>query len=725
MPTTFLEIALPTPAGDRFDYAVPEHIHHNQLKPGNRVLAPFGRRQLVGIILTVKTASPHACKPIITLLDTEPVFTDDLYKLCLWAADYYHYPLGQVFSTALPHYLRQEKLNTPIGETCYQLSVAGEHVSLTELKRSPKQAKLIATLKQHPDGIKQSRLAELDVTAQTLKSMLAKSWLDCHTVALLPTTNNHPASGPALNEEQQHAVNLINAAKIFSVFLINGVTGSGKTEVYIRVIQEKLKQGYQVLLLVPEIGLTPQTISRLTSRFSEPIIAMHSGLNDTERFQAWSLAQTAEVKIIIGTRSAIFTPFKNLGLIIIDEEHDSSYKQQDNFRYHARDLAAMRAKFLGIPLVLGSATPSIESFYNCSQGKFTEIKLQQRAGNAIPPLFKLIDLRNKKMDQGLSEPLIQLIKKHLAQNNQVLIFLNRRGYAPTLLCHDCGFIAHCKRCDTHLILHKQQHALRCHHCGHSEKMPTLCPQCNSESLIPVGQGTQRLETALQQYFPDTDIIRIDRDNTRRKNSLNQILEKIEKGEHQLLIGTQMLAKGHHFPNVTLVAMIDVDGGLFSADFRATERLGQLITQVAGRSGRSDKPGEVAIQTHHPDHPLLTLLLRQDYDTFLQTLLAERQETELPPFSHLAIFRAQANTLKKAMDFLQDIKLLFKKSATLGCFGPTPAVLAKIAGQYRAELLIQSTSRTMLHQELNRIEEKIPALASAKTIRWVLEIDPVE
>lgn len=723
MPTVFLEIALPTPVRRYFDYLAPDDINTAILKVGMRILVPFGRRTLIGILINVKDSSPYPCKPILKILDDEPVLTDDLYKLCAWAAEYYHYPLGQVFSAALPHYLRQEKIMAQSGEPCYQLSEAGQAISLTELKRSPNQAKLIAYLKQHPDGIKKSQLSDLGVTPQTIKSMLHKTWLSSSTVTSPPEKNNNPSEEPPLNEEQSQAVNTLNASDDFSVSLINGVTGSGKTEVYIRVIKEKLKQHKQILVLVPEIGLTPQTISRFANRFEEPTLAIHSNLNDTERFQAWSLAKTGEVRIIIGTRSAIFTPFQALGLIIIDEEHDASYKQQDNFRYHARDLAAMRAKFLNIPLVLGSATPSIESFYNCMQKRYREITLRYRAGGATPPTFNLIDLRNKKMDQGLSEPLIQLIKKHLDQKNQVLIFLNRRGFAPTLLCHDCGFISHCKRCDTHLILHKAQKELRCHHCQHTEKAPTVCPTCASESLIPVGQGTQRLETALTQHFPNTDIIRIDRDNTRRKNSLHQILDNIEKGEHQLLIGTQMLAKGHHFPNVTLVAMIDVDGGLFSADFRATERLGQLITQVAGRSGRGDKPGEVAIQTHYPDHPLLNLLLQNNYDHFLETLLEERKDTQLPPFSYLAIVRAQANTLKKSIDFLQEVKALFSK--TVSCFGPTPALLAKLGGQYRAELLIQSHSRTVLHQELHHIQEKIVSLPSTKTVRWVLDVDPIE
>lgn len=717
----YLEIAVPTPVYGCFDYLAPKNIN---LEPGIRVLVPFGRRKLIGIIVKTKEQSdfPH-CKPVIKCLDDQPVLSPHLMQLCQFAAEYYHYPLGQVLQTALPTYLRGEKANTPITENCYHLSELGTKIHLSDLKRSPKQAKCIARLKQAPEGIKHSELKQLEISTQTLTAMQKKGWLEIKALPNFPKKHHSATKGPALNAEQTAAIATFTASKQFSVFLLNGVTGSGKTEVYIQAMQAIIKSGKQVLILVPEIGLTPQTIKRFDSRFSETTVALHSGLNDTERFNAWTHAKTGAANIIIGTRSAVFTPFKNLGLIIIDEEHDSSYKQQDNFRYHARDLSIMRAKFLDIPLILGSATPSLESYYNGQTKRFQEITLTKRAGNAIPPHLGVIDLRNKKINQGLSEPLIQTIKKHLNQKNQVLIFLNRRGFSPTLLCHDCGFIAHCKRCEKHLTYHQNAKQLRCHHCQHTEKAPTHCPECASEALIPVGKGTQRLEEALSHYFPDVNIARIDRDSTRKKDSLHQSLKKIEKGEHQLLIGTQMLAKGHHFPNVTLVAIIDVDGSLFSTDFRATERLGQLVMQVSGRAGRAEKPGEVLLQTHQPEHPLLKILLNEPYQYYLDFLLAERKQTELPPFTHLAIFRAQSNTLLKSMQFLQAVKKLF--SNAINCLGPAPATMTKKAGKYRAELLMQADSRASLHAELNRAQTQIDSLESAKTVRWVLDVDPLE
>jgi primosomal protein N' (replication factor Y) len=519
----------------------------------------------------------------------------------------------------------------------------------------------------------------------------------------------------------------------FGVFLVDGVTGSGKTEVYLSIIDEVLARGEQALVLVPEIGLTPQLVSRFEERFQQrlknPIALLHSGLSDSERLNAWLMAKKGDASIDIGTRSAIFTPLLKPGVIILDEEHDPSYKQQDGFRYSARDVAVKRAQLESLPVVLGSATPSLESLENARQQRYQHLLLPERAGNANHPDVSVIDVRKQPMIDGLSSLLINAMKRHFQKGGQVLLFLNRRGYAPVLLCHDCGWVSKCKRCDAHMTLYHErgQRRLRCHHCGSERPADHQCPDCESSELHPVGSGTERLEETLTHQFPDIGITRIDRDTTRRKGAMQSLLDSVHEGTSRILVGTQMLAKGHHFPDVTLVGIVDIDQGLFSADFRATERMAQLIVQVSGRAGRAEKAGQVLIQTHHPDHPLLKVLLDEGYASFANAALDERRLAQLPPYRYFALLRAEATDGRLPMQFLQQARGLAEAFAgkDVQLLGPVPAPMEKRAGRIRAQLLLQSASRSALHNLLTPWLLQLESSKSGRKVRWSIDVDPQE
>jgi len=663
-PSTILNIAIPTPLRQCFDYLPPENCVLDQLVPGIRVQVPFGRRKLIGILIGVSDTSAVAqdlLKPAFEILDEVPLIPDNLMELALWASDYYHHPIGDVLSSCLPKLLRQGK-------------------SLMKLPLPMDQ------------------------------------------------TQHEPASKLTLTDEQEHAVQEIaHSLNTFHSFLLDGVTGSGKTEVYLHIIERLLENDRQALVLVPEIGLTPQTVSRFQDRFSVPIAVLHSGLTDKTRFNGWQMAMKGEASIIIGTRSAIFTPLPKLGAIIVDEEHDLSFKQQDGFRYSARDVAIMRARMASIPVILGSATPSLESLYNASRKRFTHLKLTVRAGNAIKPNYRIIDVRNQHLESGLSQQLLTAMEEHLKKDGQVLLFINRRGYAPTLICHGCGAVTRCKHCDANLTLHLQPNFLQCHHCGSTRSVDKQCFECKSSGLYPLGTGTERLEQELNQLFPLRNIVRIDRDSTRRKGAIQNILDDINKGHSHILIGTQMLAKGHHFPNVTLVGILDADIGLFSADFRATEHMGQLLTQVSGRAGRAEKPGEVLIQTHNPQHPLLLQLIHKGYGDFSEALLNERSKVSLPPYAYFALVRADALKRGQALDFLKEVRTTAEANPikNVQVLGPIPSSMEKRAGRYRAQLLLRSGNRPSLHEFIDLLLDQIPRLKPARSIRWSLDVDPIE
>ena len=670
-------IALAVPLPRTFDYLLPAGM---QVTAGCRVRVPFGKQQRVGIVVSVSEHSElprEELKSILEVLDTEPLFSPSLWQLLLWAAEYYHHPIGDVLFHALPVLLRQGKPASGTPLWSWYATEEGQAIDINSLKRAPKQQQALALLRQKP--ILRHQLNELEMSDATFQTLRTKGLCDLR--AQLPEqTDWRPGfhvSGERLrlNTEQATAVGAIHSASDqFSAWLLAGVTGSGKTEVYLSVLENALAQGRQALVLVPEIGLTPQTIARFRERFNAPVEVLHSALNDSERLAVWLKAKSGEAAIVIGTRSALFTPFKNLGVIVIDEEHDSSYKQQEAMQH-------------------------------------------------------LVDLKGQPVQAGLAPALIARMRQHLQADNQVILFLNRRGFAPALLCHDCGWIAECPRCDHYYTLHQAQHQLRCHHCDSQRPVPRQCPQCGSTHTVPVGLGTEQLEQALSPLFPGVPLSRIDRDTTSRKGALEQHLADVHRGGARILIGTQMLAKGHHFPDVTLVALLDVDGALFSADFRSAERFAQLYTQVAGRAGRAGKQGEVVLQTHHPEHPLLQTLLSQGYDAFAEEALRTRSQVWLPPYSSHVLIRAEDHNNQVAPLFLQQLRNLLQSSPLaddkLWLLGPVPALQPKRGGRFRWQLLLQHPSRLKLQHIISQSLALVNTLPEARKVKWTLDVDPIE
>ena len=728
----FVQVAVPTPLRQLFTYLVPGNTDPDTIQPGCRVSVPFGRRTLVGIVVaqTSHTDQPRSkLKAISAVHDSASLWPAELWQLLQWAAQYYQHPCGEVLHTALPALLRQGKPAQPQTSKVWCVTSAGKTETGETLQRAPRQLALLNLLKQHPQGLEHDAInRDYPGSGDALKRLQEKGWIGMEARAVTLALPTHAAEpGPILNAEQQAAIAAVSASfDHFQAFLLEGITGSGKTEVYLQLIARTIEAGEQALVLVPEIGLTPQMIRRFEKRLGCPIAVLHSGLNDSERLAAWLAAKQGDVPVILGTRSAIFTPMQRPGLIIIDEEHDASFKQQDGFRYSARDLAIWRAHHNNIPIVLGSATPSIESLHNVMRERFSLLQLTERAGGARAPTLQLLDVRAQPMHEGLSDRLLQLMQQHLANNKQVLLFLNRRGFAPTLMCHDCGWIATCQRCDSHMTYHQRDKRLRCHHCGAERRAEHHCPTCDSENLLTVGAGTERIEAAMQERFNDVEIIRIDRDTTRRRGSLEELLHKIKNGQRQILVGTQMLAKGHHFPNVTLVGIVDADQGLHSAEFRAPERMAQQILQVAGRAGRAEQPGEVIIQTHHPDHPLLLSLIRDGYNAFARELLKEREAAALPPITAMALFRAEAVQREAPLGFLEQVRTLLQQHANqqIRLFGPMPAPMEKRAGRFRAQLVLQAGQRAQLQQVLATVLPQIEALKS-RQVRWSVDVDPID
>ena len=704
---------------------------------GSRVLVPFRRQSVCGIVVGVSDTTmvpKKKLRSIQQLLDEKPIIPDDVQRLLLWAANYYHHAIGEVFAMALPTALRQGQLESTKESTAWQVTDLGRQIKADELKRSPKQMEILACLNQHQTPVLASILNEkFSNWRDPMRRLMDKGWVEQTEIVVSDTTieiepENNETVDFQLNAEQQLAVDsVLKSQQEFQPFLLEGVTGSGKTEVYLKLIDQIVSHGRQVLVLVPEISLTPQMTRRFQSMFSHTTEVLHSALTDKQRMEAWLRAKDGKVNVVIGTRSAITTPFPELGLIIIDEEHDGSFKQQEGFRYSARDMAVMRSQILKIPIVLGSATPSFESLHNVNQGRYQDIKLEQRYGKAKQPSVNLIDLRSQPLHDGLSLELLETMKQHLAKGNQVLLFINRRGFAPTLLCHDCGWIARCQRCDSHMTYHHGKQKLRCHHCGAERRAEQSCPDCSGSTLIPVGEGTERVEQALNKQLPDVDVIRIDRDTTRRKGSLEGLLQEVHQGGAKILIGTQMLAKGHHFPDVTLVGILNIDQGLFSVDFRALEKTAQLIVQVSGRAGREEKPGEVMLQTHYPDHPLLQILLQSGYAEFAKQALKEREQTYLPPYSYMALLRAEAVDVAQPLDFLREAKTIAQELAVqdVELLGPMPSPMEKRAGRFRAQLFVQSTHRSSLHKLLKPWVLELEKSKLGRKVRWSIDVDPVD
>lgn len=729
---TLLKVAVDVPLSREFDYLAPASDPSPAV--GSRVTVPFGRQRKVGLVLgTGGQSSLEASKlrAATEVLDREPLLGEADLWLIRFTSEYYHHPIGEVVAAALPLLLRQGRDLHPRIELV-AVTDLGESADIEALaKRAPRQAELLETLLDAGgNGLDTDTLTESVPTWRRAAKQLIEKGLVSRFESRAPdfddASGGSAEPGPELNADQQAALATLRGSDAFAAFLIDGVTGSGKTEVYLSRIRDTLDRGKQVLVLVPEIGLTPQLISRLRKRLGIEPACLHSGLTDLQRLGAWRAARSGAAQLVVGTRSAIFTPLANPGLIVVDEEHDHSFKQQEGLRYSARDLAIARAKHLDVPVILGSATPTLEMLHHCETGTYERILLPQRAGRAAPPTVRLIDTGRTPATDGISAPLITAIGEHLDSGGQVLLFLNRRGFAPTLICGSCGHIADCRRCDSRMTVHARERTLRCHHCGASRPLDEQCEECGS-AVRPLGEGTQRLEDTLTDRFPNRLITRIDSDSTQRKGSMDEALTLATEGQAEILVGTQMLSKGHHFPKLTLVGIINADQGLFGTDFRSSERLAQSIVQVAGRAGRESRAGEVLIQTAFPDHGFWTTLMEGGYDAVAQQALQERQQTRWPPFTRLAMLRSAAHRRDDAHAFLDAARRLLEDYGPLSMriLGPVDAPMARRAGRYRAQLLLQSGNRQELHSMLARLRPALEAEPHARRVRWSIDVDPVE
>ncbi|MBZ9611205.1 primosomal protein N' [Rheinheimera maricola] len=719
-----VRVALPVPLRQHFDYLISPGYTP---QPGCRVLVPFGNRKLVGLIWQLSPPDSYdtsKLKPVISLLDNAPVLPVLLCQLLSFAADYYHHPLGEVLISALPALLREGRNLNDYQPKAYCLTDAGKQLNPSALKRSQKQHALWQALQAN--GLSESVLRQQH-SRTTLKQLLDKDLVEEQLVPASPfTPPAAPASGLRLTNNQALAVAaVVQAFGRFERLLLEGVTGSGKTEVYLQSIASLLCQRQQVLVIVPEIGLTPQTLARFQARFDVPVLCWHSALSDSERLHCWLQASSGAAAIIVGTRSALFLPFWRLGLIIIDEEHDQSLKQQDGFRYHARDLAIKRAALQHCPILLGSATPSLESLHNALTKRFIHLPLPDRAAGQALPTFELVNLKQQVLQFGLASQTLAKVKHQLTLGHQVMLFLNRRGFAPALSCQECGWLTECHRCSAFTTYHKQSRQLVCHHCGASKAIPRQCGGCGSTQLKPLGQGTEQLEENLQRLFTNIAITRLDRDSTRRKGALNEALEDIHQPGARLIVGTQMLAKGHHFPNVSLVVIVDVDAALYSSDFRAPEQLAQLLTQVAGRAGRGSIGGNVLLQTQYPDHTLLQDIIQNGYASFARSALSERKQTRLPPYQHLALFSAEAHQSEQCQQWLQQLADCASQHPALQLLGPIPAPMERRAGKYRWQLQLYSPARSNMHLALDALLQHISSWPLSRRIKWQLDVDPTD
>lgn len=725
-----LKVALAVPLQRLFDYLPPEGVPARGLEPGVRVEVPFGRQVKVGLILEVSLHSiiqQHRLKRVIRILDPAPLLGARDIQLLNFAARYYHHAIGEVASAGLTTLLRTGRDHLLKATKSLEL-IEKPEVEI-DVRRAPRQAALLERLRSSMHGrIDQDLLAQ-DGFVTTARTLVERGWAKwVESMPLDPEVSTVKTQKLNLSEIQTLAVaQLEKGLHQFQVSLLFGVTGSGKTEVYLEIAEQVIDRGLQVLILVPEINLTPQLESRIRMRLASSVRILHSGLRDRERMTAWKDFQNGKVDVLLGTRSAVFVPAKNLGLIILDEEHDASFKQQDGFHFSARDIAIVRGSLNKIPVILGSATPSLETYHNAAMGRYQRIDLPIRAGGALAPRIEIIDIRSLWLSEGLSPILLNGIRDTLEKKQQTLLFVNRRGYAPILSCHSCGWLAECRYCDTRMVSHRTDQNLKCHHCGHERPHPKACPECGSEELMLLGLGTERVEEALRKHFPEARVSRIDRDSTRAKGHLEQSLREAREGTIDILIGTQMLAKGHDFPNVTLAGILDVDGGLFSTDFRSWERLAQLIIQVAGRSGRSQRAGRVLLQTRHPEHPMIREIVRADYEAIARACLCERETLSLPPFTHQALIRCDSRKTEEAKGFLEDLCGILREQnpSETQILGPVEAPLLRRGNRYRWQLLLQSEQREPLHRALGILDAAIASRPPRASIRWSIDVDPID
>ena len=748
-----VRVALDVPLSTLFDYTVAEGV---AVTAGLRVVVPFGRRQMVGVVMESVAAtdvSPERIKPVQQVLHDSAPLSVGMLHLLRFCSDYYRYPIGQTVLSALPTRLRSDKPVTIKPVMSYRLSESGAALDLNSFpKRKVVQRRILAKLAEQPCNLSQLKALSATVGAQ-LKALVLEGWVEQYaSIPSLTSTRPFASLSPALplqgggdvaqhtfdnahtlTGEQQLAVDAVTQASSFNCFLLHGITGSGKTEVYVHLMHHVLQKSGQVLLLVPEINLTPQLENYFRNRFPDVnLVSLHSGLSEGERLHNWQQAQLGAAQIVLGTRLAVFAELPGLALIIVDEEHDSSFKQQDGLRYSARDVAIFRANQRSVPIVLGSATPSLESYHNAQSGRYRMLKLTGRAlAEAKLPAVRCVNITQAVMHHGVSENLLREIALRIERREQSLLFINRRGYAPVLMCTGCGWLSGCKHCAGKMVLHLKDQRLRCHHCGYQVRVPTACPSCGNAELHPVGSGTQRVESVLQERFPDARILRVDRDSTRNKRAWKTMREQIHANEVDILVGTQMLAKGHDFPALTLVGVLNPDSALYSSDFRAPEKLFAQLVQVGGRAGRADKPGEVIIQTAFPDHPLFRALQTHDFEGWAASQLAERQMAGFPPFAYQAMLRAEGKQETEVYRYLNDARAaaiaLQHEVEILGqveILGVVPAALPRRANHLRAQLLIQADSRKALQQFLRAWQPILDALPAAK-LRCSLDIDPME
>ena len=729
----FAQVGIDSPLRTIFDYRIPNNL--TKIEVGYRVAVPFGQREVVGIVVGISNQSAienKRLKNIHALLDDYAIFDKNSFAIIKWASRYYHYPLGASLFTALPPMLR--KLKPSIKDVHAWVVLKAENE--IALNRAPKQLCIMQWLQQQANPIPTSKLnTQFPNSHASIKALQKHGYIKKITLSDSEHSNKQPsqsihATQVELSREQQSACEQINnSVKKFGVFLLEGVTGSGKTEVYFNAINKVFMSddNAQVLILVPEIGLTPQLHRRLRKRFGIDIGLLHSNTGETQRKQTWLNISAGKTRIVLGTRLAVFTPIPHLALIVVDEEHDASLKQQESFLYHARDVAIYRAKQLNIPIVLGSATPSFESLHNAQTNKFTHLHLHKRAHSNALPQINLVDMRAEKSGNILSSALTHAMHQKLQAGQQIILFLNRRGYSPALLCHDCGWVAQCERCDANMTYHSQSNRLICHHCGSTRTKHSNCPKCSSTNLIMLGHGTQRIEKILQNEFSQYSVVRLDRDMARRKGILEETLNDIQQHKYQIIVGTQIISKGHDFPNVSLVGILDIDYGIHSSDFRALERSAQLLIQVAGRSGRRQTQGEVFVQTHTPDHPLLQILVQQGYSSFAIQALKARLEWCLPPYTHHIAIRARSHNQHDLFNFLDKVKALANKLLPddINIQGPISATMEKKAGQFRAFILLTMKQRGAFTQHIDHCLSHIESLKETQQVRWSVDVDPID
>ncbi len=734
--------AIQSPLNRLFDYLPPQG-HAGPVHPGQRLWVPFGQRKMVAVVVELAQQSefpPDKLRQAVSIIDQQPIISNSQLQLLSWAADYYHHPLGDTLFSFLPGLLRKGRAAqhlevSPRQVGAWQLSTHGKALAKapqnSALKRAPKQASLLAHLHQH-SVVTADELKALGISRNIIRAVLEKGLIEPIATGPLPTLPT-PTKRPELNSEQQNCINEVSAHfGRYACFLLHGVTGSGKTEVYLRLIDECRQRGQQALLLVPEIGLTPQIVQRFERYFQSPVLLIHSALTEIERHNTWYAAFSGSADILIGTRSAMLAPLERLGLIIVDEEHDSSFKQQEGLRYSARDLAVKRAQLAQIPIVLGSASPSLETLQNAEAGRYTLLELTRRASGLPLPKLTVSDCRELSAERGIALAILKAAERHLEQQQQVMFFLNRRGYAPTLICPQCGWIARCPACDVRLTAHRDfGQRLLCHHCDRRADWPGSCPTCHSQELHTLGAGTQRVEQVLTDYYPAVPIIRVDRDSTQRKGSLLDKLEQARSGQPCILLGTQMLAKGHHFPALSMVAILDADAALYSADFRGPERMAQTITQVAGRAGRAGRQGEVFIQSQLPEHPLVQHIITRPYIDFARHLLEERQQLALPPFARSAALFGEYKSLNELLQTMSELDQQSVRTLgtlapnTLTRVGPVPAPMPRRANRFRAQLILYASHAKALHSYLAALRQSLDQARLPRDMRLAIDVDPID